>query len=64
MRNCSNECIVKDTVNFGEEVANFDNKRFMTSSDLESFFSNISLNVKRILYFDFLVQHLTIPQSY
>ena len=61
---CSNECTIKDTINFGEEDPNFDNKRFMTSSDLESFFSNISLDVKRILYFDFLVQHLTIPQSY
>ena len=44
MRDCSNEYTVKDSFNIGEGVANFDYKRFMTVSDVESFFTNIPLN--------------------
>ena len=44
MKDCSNEYAVKDSFNFGEKVAKFDYKRFMTSSDVESFFTNIPLD--------------------
>ena len=44
MKDCSNEYAVKYSFNFGEKVAKFDYKRFMTSSNVESFFTNIPLN--------------------
>ena len=44
MRNCSNECAVKDSFNFGKEVANFDYKHSMTISDGESLFNNVPSN--------------------
>lgn len=60
MRDCRNECTIKNSFNFGEEVANFDYKRFMTISDVKSFLNNINLNETINNY----VEDLLINNSY